>query len=83
MTKEEIIELVKQTDLLGIIDSQYYENELWIPDVVEFAKLVAEKERDASIKIVMQGTGEPVQRKTLDILHQERTRIALAIKGQE
>jgi len=83
MTKEEIIELVKQTDLLGIIDSQYYENELWIPDVVEFAKLVAEKERDACIKIVMQGTGEPVQRKTLDILHQERTRIALAIKGQE
>ena len=43
MTKEEIIELVKQTDLLGIIDSQYYENELWIPDVVEFAKLVEEK----------------------------------------
>ena len=41
------------------------------------------KEREACIKIVMQGTGEPVQRKTLDILHQERTRIALAIKGQE
>ena len=47
MTNDEIIELVKQTDLLGIIDSQYYENELWIPDVVEFAKLVAEKEREA------------------------------------
>ena len=47
MTNYEIIELVKQTDLLGIIDSQYYENELWIPDVVEFAKLLAEKEREA------------------------------------
>jgi hypothetical protein len=45
MTKEEIIAMVKQTDLLGIIDSQYYENELWIPDVVEFANLVAQKER--------------------------------------
>jgi len=51
MTKEEIIEMVKQTDLLGIIDSQYYENEKWIPDVVEFAKLVAEHEREACAKI--------------------------------
>ena len=51
MTKEKIIELVKQTDLLGIIDSQYYENELWISDVVEFAKLVAEHERKACAKI--------------------------------
>ena len=41
------------------------------------------KEREACIKIVMQGTGEPIQRKTLDILQQERTRIALAIKEQE
>ena len=47
MTKEEIIEMVKQTDLLGIIDSQYYENEKWVSDVVEFAKLVAEHEREA------------------------------------
>jgi len=47
MTKEEIIEMVNQTDLLGIIDSQYYENKLWIPDVIEFAKLVAQHERDA------------------------------------
>ena len=52
-------------------------------DLKKFAKLIAKKEREDCIKIVMQGTGEPVQRKTLDILHQERTRIALAIKGQE
>ena len=51
MTDEEIIEMVKQTDLLGIIDSQYYENELWIPDVVEFAKLVADHEREKCAKI--------------------------------
>jgi len=43
MTKEEIIRLVKKTDLLGIIDSQYYDNELWIFDVMEFAKLVAKR----------------------------------------
>jgi len=51
MTKEEIIEMVEQTDLLGIIDSQYYENELWISDVVEFAKLIVEKEREECAKI--------------------------------
>jgi len=51
MTKEEIIEIVKQTDLLGIIDSQHYENESWILDVVEFAKLVTEKEREECANI--------------------------------
>ena len=49
----------------------------------DFAKMVADHEREACIKIVMQGTGEPIQRKTLDILQQERTRIVLAIKEQE
>jgi len=51
MTKEEIIRLVKKTDLLGIIDSQYYDNELWIFDVMEFAKLIAEREREACAKL--------------------------------
>jgi hypothetical protein len=51
MNKQEIIEMIKQTDLLGIIDSQHYENESWIPDVVKFAKLIAEKEREACAKI--------------------------------
>ena len=51
MTQKEIIEMIKQTDLLGIIDSQHYENESWIPDVMEFAKLVAEKERRACARI--------------------------------
>jgi len=51
MTKEEIIRLVKKTDLLGIIDSQYYDNELWIFDVMEFAKLIAQKEREECAKV--------------------------------
>ena len=51
MTKEEIIRLVKKTDLLGIIDSQYYDNELCIFDVMEFAKLIAEKEREECAKV--------------------------------
>jgi len=81
MTKEEIRDMVKEADLDWHTGWTLEDD---APNRFEtFAKLVAEKEREDCIKIVMQGTGEPVQRKTLDILHQERTRIALAIKGQE
>jgi hypothetical protein len=77
MTKEEMIDLAKQSGWQYVHGESGYEP-LWA-----FGKLVADKERDACIKIVMQGTGEPIQRKTLDILQQERTRIALAIKEQK
>jgi len=84
MTDEEIIEMAKQSGCYirnGHIYNQYVGS---LDQMLKtFSKLVAEKEREACIKIVMQGTGEPIQRKTLDILCQERTRIALAIKGQE
>jgi len=80
MTKEEIIEMVQRCGLFGI---RPYPDGTYSEALEDFAKLIAKKEREDCIKIVMQGTGEPVQRKTLDILHQERTRIALAIKGQE
>jgi hypothetical protein len=76
MTNEEIIEMAREVNLPSCLATH--------PKALErFAKLVAEKEREACIKIVMQGTGEPIQRKTLDILQQERTRIALAIKEQK
>ena len=76
MTDEEIIEMAREANLPSCLATH--------PKALErFAKLVAEKEREACIKIVMQGTGEPIQRKTLDILQQERTRIALAIKEQK
>jgi len=85
MTNEEIIEMAKQAgfERLGVY-AQFGDD--WVgftKDLETFAKLVAEKEREACIKIVMQGTGEPIQRKTLDILQQERTRIALTIKEQK
>ena len=82
MTKDEI-----QTAILNICKVPMHSGDF---NIVAFDSLCnklielgAEKEREDCIKIVMQGTGEPVQRKTLDIIHQERTRIALAIKGQE
>ena len=84
MTKDEIIEMARRA--LEQEPREDWNSYAWVfadETLRAFAKLVAEHERNACIKIVMQGTGEPIQRKTLDILHQERTRIALAIKEQE
>ena len=53
MTQDEIIELAKQSNLLGVIDSFHYTNrQTWIEEATAFAKLVAEKEREACAKLV-------------------------------
>ena len=52
-------------------------------DIYLYADLVAEHEREECIKIVMQGTGEPVQTRTLKIINQERERIVDGIRRQE
>jgi hypothetical protein len=60
--------------------------DLWLKsggDIYLYADLVAEHERDACIEVVMKGTGEPVQTKTLEIINQERERIVEAIRKQE
>jgi len=51
-------------------------------DIEHFAHLVAEEERNECIKIVMEGTGEPVQTRTLEIINQERERIVEAIEAK-
>ena len=48
----------------------------------KFANLVAAHEREACIKLVHEGTGEPIQTKTLFILQKERKRIADAITAR-
>jgi hypothetical protein len=52
------------------------------PVVIAFAKLVAEQEREECIKLVHEGTGGPVQIRTLVILQKERKRIADAIQAR-
>ena len=47
-----------------------------------FAALVEAHEREACIKLVHEGTGEPIQIKTLVILQKERKRIAEAIRAR-
>ena len=52
MTQDEIIEMAKQSNLLGVIDSFHYTNrQTWIEEATAFAKLVAEKERRSCAKL--------------------------------
>ena len=47
-----------------------------------FAAIIMDQEREACAKVVEAGTGEPIQFKTLEILRQERDRIATAIRAR-
>ena len=72
-----IIELAQECQLIGMrphLDGIYQEA------LEKFAELIAAQEREACIKLVHEGTGEPVQTKTLFILQKERKRIADAIR---
>ena len=64
--------------------------ELLAAPIIEAAMKSAEKavevacklEREACAELVLQGTDEPVQTKTLEILRKERERIASAIRAR-
>ena len=56
MTKEEIIEMAKESNLLGLIDCAHYTDQAWIREATAFAKLIAEK----AIKEALAQTQEPV-----------------------
>jgi hypothetical protein len=79
MIKEDIIRMAREAGLA------YGSDEKPLGSVTRFAALVAEHEREACAELVVKGTDEPVQTKTLEILRKERERIAAAIRarGQE
>ena len=80
-----IVELAKQAGLArhqeqapgidGVVGS-------WA-DLKKFAALVKAHERKECIKLVHEGTGEPIQTITLFVLNKERKRIADAIRTRE
>ena len=74
-----IIELAQQCQLIGM---RPHLDGIYQAALEKFAELVAAQEREACIKLVHAGTGEPVQTKTLFILQKERKRIADAIKAR-
>ena len=74
-----IIELAQKCQLIGMrphLDGIYQEA------LEKFAALVEAQEREACIKLVHEGTGYPVQIKTLVILQKERKRIADEIRAR-
>jgi hypothetical protein len=75
-----IIELAKQA---GIADANFHAPHPGVIAQLErFADLVEAQEREACIKLVHEGTGEPIQTKTLFILKKERKRIEDAIRAR-
>jgi hypothetical protein len=79
MNIEDIIRMAREAGLA------YGSDEKPLNSVTRFAALVAAAEREACAELVVKGTDEPVQTKTLEILRKERERIAAAIRarGQE
>ena len=77
MDKENIIRMAREAGLAdsnGVVHAFY--------QLERFAFLIAEHERNACSELVLQGTGEPVQTKTLEILRKERERVAAAIRAK-
>ena len=76
MNREDIIRMARETGLA------YGSDEKPLGSVTRFASLVAAAEREACAELVVRGTDEPVQTKTLEILRKERERIATAIRAR-
>ncbi len=76
MNRENIIRMAREAGLA------YGSDEKPLNSVTRFAALVAAAEREACAELVVRGTDEPVQTKTLEILRKERERIAAAIRAR-
>jgi hypothetical protein len=75
MTRDDIIKMAREA---GFNPVSYMGANL--ESFERFAALVAAAEREACAELVVRGTDEPVQTKTLEILRKERERIATAIR---
>ena len=52
MKQDEIIEMAKESNLLGVIDCFHYTSrQTWVEEATAFAKLVAAKEREACAQV--------------------------------
>jgi hypothetical protein len=74
MDREQIIRMAREAGLA------YGSDEKPLNSVTRFAALAAAAECEACAELVVRGTDEPVQTKTLEILRKERERIATAIR---
>jgi len=81
--------LAAQAGFIVDSDSQKYQQQciqsthsLIDEPLAKFMKLVAAQVRKRCIDLVLMGTGFPVQTKTLEIIYQERERIADLIRAE-
>ncbi len=81
MTREDIIRMAREAGFRDTTTPVVALGVSW-EQVQRFAALVAAAEREACAELVLQGTDEPVQTKTLEILRKERERIANAIRAR-
>ena len=73
MDREEIIRMAR---------NEYGIYAFTAESLAEFVTILLAAEREACAELVLQGTDEPVQTKTLEILRKERERIAAAIRAR-
>lgn len=71
MNRDDIIRMARDVELFATTSV-----------LIKFAALVAAAEREACAKVCEVGTGEPIQMKALEMLRQERERIAIAIRAR-
>jgi len=69
MTRDDIIRMAREAGIVVTGEA------VWT-----LCEMVAAAEREACAELALQGTGEAVQTRTLEILQSERQRIAAAIR---
>jgi hypothetical protein len=81
MDREDVIRMAREAGFRDTTTPVVALGVSW-EQVQRFAALVAAAEREACAELVVRGTDEPVQTKTLEILRKERERIATAIRAR-
>ena len=73
---------MNQEDIIRMARNEYGIYAFTAESLAEFATIIAAAECEACAELVVRGTDEPVQTKTLEILRKERERIAAAIRAR-
>ena len=75
MERDEIIEMAKESNLLGVIDSFHYNQNNWLEEATAFAKLVAAKKHEELYRLAEDAPVRGDARETRqNILHAIRVR---------
>jgi hypothetical protein len=83
MTRNDILRIAREA--CEVAPREDWNSTAWVlsdEGLERFAALVAAAEREACAQLALQGTGEAVQTRTLEILQSERQRIADAIRAR-